>query len=127
MSSGRTRSRSGSLYGWLSAQGLAFWGPPLHADGASSPGPPVAGPGSQKLLEAGHTHPYVSLLPLALLPQGSELLRDPSLGAQFRVHLVKMVILTRPEVGAELEAQSTGEPIPVLFNLFLRMTTEQRG
>lgn len=59
----------------------------------------------------GPTHPHVSLLPPAL-PQGSELLRDPSLGAQFRVHLVKMVILTQPEVGTELEAQSLGNPFP---------------
>lgn len=44
------------------------------------------------------------------LPQGSELLRDPSLGAQFRVHLVKMIILTQPEVGAEPEAQSHRSP-----------------
>ncbi|XP_037347291.1 A disintegrin and metalloproteinase with thrombospondin motifs 13 [Talpa occidentalis] len=34
---------------------------------------------------------------LTNLNMGSELLRDPSLGAQFRVHLVKMVILTEPQ------------------------------
>ncbi|XP_015449622.1 A disintegrin and metalloproteinase with thrombospondin motifs 13 [Pteropus alecto] len=33
---------------------------------------------------------------LTNLNMGSELLRDPSLGAQFRVHLVKMIILTQP-------------------------------
>lgn len=51
------------------------------------------------------TPTHMSPLPPAL-PQGAELLRDPSLGAQFRVHLVKMVILTKPEVGAKLKAQS---------------------
>lgn len=58
-------------------------------------------------------HPHVSPLLPALL-QGSELLRDPSLGAQFRVHLVKMVILTRLEVGAELEALRPCRPVSVL-------------
>lgn len=51
----------------------------------------------------------VSRVPPAL-PQGSELLRDPSLGAQFRVHLVKMVLLTRPEVGAKRGARSPRKP-----------------
>ena len=66
--------------------------------------PPRPRPGPPEVSSA-HTH--VSPLPPAL-PQGSELLRDPSLGVQFRVHLVKMVILTQPEVGAELDAQSLG-------------------
>lgn len=82
-----------------------------HADGAPSQDAPLPQPRSQQRLGAGPTHPHVSLLPPAL-PQGSELLRDPSLGAQFRVHLVKMVILTQPEVGTELEAQSLGNPFP---------------
>ena len=65
--------------------------------------------------EVGRARPHVSPL-LPALPQGSELLRDPSLGAQFRVHLVKMVILTQLEVGAEPGAQSLG-------NLFLQSLT----
>lgn len=53
----------------------------------------------------GRLHSPMPPFPPAL-PQGSELLRDPSLGAQLRVHLVKMIILTQPEVGAEPEARS---------------------
>ncbi|XP_075041887.1 A disintegrin and metalloproteinase with thrombospondin motifs 13 isoform X2 [Mixophyes fleayi] len=33
---------------------------------------------------------------------GAELLRDVSLGASFRVHLVKMIILTEPEAGIQI-------------------------
>lgn len=73
----------------------------MHPLQALSPG----GPGYQQLPGASYAHPHVSPLSPAL-PQGSELLRDPSLGAQFRVHLVKMVVLTQPKVGAKLEAQS---------------------
>ncbi|XP_070374529.1 A disintegrin and metalloproteinase with thrombospondin motifs 13 isoform X1 [Equus asinus] len=44
---------------------------------------------------------------LTNLNMGSELLRDPSLGAEFRVHLVKMVILTRPEDAPDITANIT--------------------
>ncbi|KAF6326869.1 ADAM metallopeptidase with thrombospondin type 1 motif 13 [Rhinolophus ferrumequinum] len=44
---------------------------------------------------------------LTNLNMGSELLRDPSLGAQFRVHLVKMVILTQPEEAPNITANIT--------------------
>lgn len=66
-----------------------------------------------ELRGASCAHPHVSPV-LPAPPQGSELLRDPSLGAQFRVHLVKMVILTRSEVGAELEALRHCKPVSVL-------------
>lgn len=74
---------------------------PPHAEGASSPGPLPGDPESQLL-------PPPTRPPPPALPQGSELLRDPSLGAQFRVHLVKMVILTQPQVGAQLEPSPEG-------------------
>ena len=38
------------------------------------------------------------LSPLLSLSQASELLRDATLGANLRVHLVRMIILTEPEV-----------------------------
>ncbi|XP_045702012.1 A disintegrin and metalloproteinase with thrombospondin motifs 13 isoform X2 [Phyllostomus hastatus] len=41
---------------------------------------------------------------LTSLHVGSELLRDPSLGAQFRVHLVRMVTLTQPEGAPNITA-----------------------
>ncbi|XP_066111896.1 A disintegrin and metalloproteinase with thrombospondin motifs 13 isoform X1 [Saccopteryx bilineata] len=44
---------------------------------------------------------------LTNLNMGSELLRDPSLGAQFRVHLVKVVILTKPEDAPNVTANIT--------------------
>ncbi|XP_012520168.1 PREDICTED: A disintegrin and metalloproteinase with thrombospondin motifs 13 isoform X2 [Propithecus coquereli] len=44
---------------------------------------------------------------------GSELLRDPSLGAQFRVHLVKMVILTEPEDAPNITANVTSSLLSV--------------
>lgn len=44
---------------------------------------------------------------------GSELLRDPSLGAQFRLHLVRMVILTEPEQGPEITANITSSLLSV--------------
>uniref|UniRef100_A0A8D0YCC7 ADAM metallopeptidase with thrombospondin type 1 motif 13 n=1 Tax=Sus scrofa TaxID=9823 RepID=A0A8D0YCC7_PIG len=44
---------------------------------------------------------------LTNLNMGSELLRDPSLGAQFRVHLVKMVILTQPQDAPNITANIT--------------------
>lgn len=55
-----------------------------HPDGSSSP------------------HWAPALATCALPPQGSELLRDPSLGAQVQVHLVKLLILAEPEVGTSL-------------------------
>ena len=96
--------------GWLPAGGLAPLVPATlmeHPLQAPHPRPGIP--------EARRARPHVSPL-LPTLPQGSELLRDPSLGAQFRVHLVKMVILTQLEVGAELGAQSPG-------NLFLQSLT----
>lgn len=39
-----------------------------------------------------------SLLNLSVSSQGAELLRDASLGAHFRVHLVQMLVLREPEV-----------------------------
>ncbi|XP_053774917.1 A disintegrin and metalloproteinase with thrombospondin motifs 13 isoform X2 [Desmodus rotundus] len=48
----------------------------------------------------GDTERYV----LTNLNVGSELLRDPSLGAQFRVHLVRMVTLTQPEDAPNITA-----------------------
>ncbi|MXQ94804.1 hypothetical protein E5288_WYG008206 [Bos mutus] len=50
---------------------------------------------------------------LTNLNMGSELLRDPSLGAQFRVHLVKMVILTQPEDAPEITANITASLLSV--------------
>uniref|UniRef100_A0A2K6UC41 A disintegrin and metalloproteinase with thrombospondin motifs 13 n=1 Tax=Saimiri boliviensis boliviensis TaxID=39432 RepID=A0A2K6UC41_SAIBB len=44
---------------------------------------------------------------------GAELLRDPSLGAQFRVHLVKMVILTEPESAPNITANLTSSLLSV--------------
>ncbi|KAM5259476.1 A disintegrin and metalloproteinase with thrombospondin motifs 13 isoform 3-T3 [Hipposideros larvatus] len=50
---------------------------------------------------------------LTNLNVGSELLRDPSLGAQFRVHLVKMVILTQPEDAPNITANITSSLLSV--------------
>nr|XP_054093638.1 A disintegrin and metalloproteinase with thrombospondin motifs 13 isoform X2 [Callithrix jacchus] len=44
---------------------------------------------------------------------GAELLRDPSLGVQFRVHLVKMVILTEPEGAPNITANLTSSLLSV--------------
>ncbi|XP_044245639.3 A disintegrin and metalloproteinase with thrombospondin motifs 13 isoform X3 [Ursus arctos] len=50
---------------------------------------------------------------LTNLNMGSELLRDPSLGAQFRVHLVKLVILTQPEDAPNITANITASLLSV--------------
>ncbi|XP_039714716.1 A disintegrin and metalloproteinase with thrombospondin motifs 13 isoform X2 [Pteropus medius] len=50
---------------------------------------------------------------LTNLNMGSELLRDPSLGAQFRVHLVKMIILTQPEDAPDITANITSSLLSV--------------
>ncbi|KAK2505414.1 hypothetical protein MC885_000621 [Smutsia gigantea] len=50
---------------------------------------------------------------LTNLNMGSELLRDPSLGAQFRVHLVRMVILTQPEDAPSITANITASLLRV--------------
>uniref|UniRef100_A0A673VT21 Peptidase M12B domain-containing protein n=1 Tax=Suricata suricatta TaxID=37032 RepID=A0A673VT21_SURSU len=50
---------------------------------------------------------------LTNLNMGSELLRDPSLGAQFRVHLVKLVILTQPEDAPKITANITASLLSV--------------
>ncbi|KAM5298555.1 A disintegrin and metalloproteinase with thrombospondin motifs 13 [Ctenodactylus gundi] len=44
---------------------------------------------------------------------GSELLRDPSLGAQLRVHLVKLLILTEPEEAPDITANITSSLLSV--------------
>ncbi|XP_059266385.1 A disintegrin and metalloproteinase with thrombospondin motifs 13 isoform X2 [Mustela nigripes] len=50
---------------------------------------------------------------LTNLNMGSELLRDPSLGAQFRVHLVKMVILTQAEDAPSITGNITASLLSV--------------
>ncbi|XP_045419871.1 A disintegrin and metalloproteinase with thrombospondin motifs 13 isoform X3 [Lemur catta] len=50
---------------------------------------------------------------LTSLNIGSELLRDPSLGAQFRVHLVRMVILTEREDAPNITANITASLLSV--------------
>uniref|UniRef100_A0A8C7BWT6 ADAM metallopeptidase with thrombospondin type 1 motif 13 n=1 Tax=Neovison vison TaxID=452646 RepID=A0A8C7BWT6_NEOVI len=50
---------------------------------------------------------------LTNLNMGSELLRDPSLGAQFRVHLVKMLILTQPEDAPSITGNITASLLSV--------------
>ncbi|XP_045431121.1 A disintegrin and metalloproteinase with thrombospondin motifs 13 [Pipistrellus kuhlii] len=50
---------------------------------------------------------------LTNLNMAAELLRDPSLGAQFRVHLVKMVILTRPQDAPQVTANITASLLSV--------------
>ena len=106
----REGRRTDCLYGWFPAGGLAPQVPPRLMEH------PFQAPHPHTWIPAvSHSRPHVSPL-LPALPQGSELLRDPSLGAQFRVHLVKMVILTQPEVGAEPGAQYLG-------NLFLQSLT----
>ncbi|XP_044517230.1 A disintegrin and metalloproteinase with thrombospondin motifs 13 [Gracilinanus agilis] len=44
---------------------------------------------------------------------GAELLRDVSLGAQFRVHLIKMIILTEPEAHLNITANLTSSLLSV--------------
>ncbi|XP_061460434.1 A disintegrin and metalloproteinase with thrombospondin motifs 13 isoform X2 [Rhineura floridana] len=44
---------------------------------------------------------------------GAELLRDASLGAQFRVHLVRMIVLTEPEECINISANITSSIISV--------------
>ncbi|XP_070614770.1 A disintegrin and metalloproteinase with thrombospondin motifs 13 isoform X1 [Erythrolamprus reginae] len=44
---------------------------------------------------------------------GAELLRDPSLGIQFRVHLIKMIILTEPEEGIQISTNITSSILSV--------------
>ncbi|XP_027622423.1 LOW QUALITY PROTEIN: A disintegrin and metalloproteinase with thrombospondin motifs 13 [Tupaia chinensis] len=44
---------------------------------------------------------------------GSELLRDPSLGAQFRLHLVKMITLTEPKGAPNITANITSSLLRV--------------
>ncbi|XP_045323378.1 A disintegrin and metalloproteinase with thrombospondin motifs 13 isoform X6 [Leopardus geoffroyi] len=50
---------------------------------------------------------------LTNLNMGSELLRDPSLGTQFRVHLVKVVTLTQPEDAPNITANITASLLSV--------------
>ncbi|XP_023098731.2 A disintegrin and metalloproteinase with thrombospondin motifs 13 isoform X5 [Felis catus] len=50
---------------------------------------------------------------LTNLNMGSELLRDPSLGTQFQVHLVKMVTLTQPEDAPNITANITASLLSV--------------
>ncbi|XP_034968549.2 A disintegrin and metalloproteinase with thrombospondin motifs 13 isoform X2 [Zootoca vivipara] len=44
---------------------------------------------------------------------GAELLRDASLGAQFRVHLVQMIVLTEPEEGIDISTNITSSIISI--------------
>ncbi|XP_054853580.1 A disintegrin and metalloproteinase with thrombospondin motifs 13 isoform X2 [Eublepharis macularius] len=44
---------------------------------------------------------------------GAELLRDGSLGAQFRIHLIRMIILTEPEEGISITANLTSSMFSV--------------
>uniref|UniRef100_A0A8D0LBG0 A disintegrin and metalloproteinase with thrombospondin motifs 13 n=1 Tax=Sphenodon punctatus TaxID=8508 RepID=A0A8D0LBG0_SPHPU len=44
---------------------------------------------------------------------GAELLRDASLGAEFRVHLIKMIILTEPEADLNITSNITSSLISV--------------
>uniref|UniRef100_A0A670KJM5 ADAM metallopeptidase with thrombospondin type 1 motif 13 n=1 Tax=Podarcis muralis TaxID=64176 RepID=A0A670KJM5_PODMU len=44
---------------------------------------------------------------------GAELLRDASLGAQFRVHLVQMIVLTEPEEGINISTNITSSIISI--------------
>ncbi|KAM3825798.1 A disintegrin and metalloproteinase with thrombospondin motifs 13 [Vipera latastei] len=44
---------------------------------------------------------------------GAELLRDPSLGIQFRVHLIKMIVLTKPEEGIQITTNITSSVLSV--------------
>ncbi|XP_015687440.1 A disintegrin and metalloproteinase with thrombospondin motifs 13 [Protobothrops mucrosquamatus] len=44
---------------------------------------------------------------------GAELLRDPSLGIQFRVHLIKMIVLTEPEEGIQITTNITSSVLSV--------------
>ncbi|XP_053138633.1 A disintegrin and metalloproteinase with thrombospondin motifs 13 [Hemicordylus capensis] len=50
---------------------------------------------------------------LTNLNMGAELLRDASLGAQFRMHLIRMIILTDPEEGIDIGANITSSIISV--------------
>uniref|UniRef100_A0A8C6VJI6 ADAM metallopeptidase with thrombospondin type 1 motif 13 n=1 Tax=Naja naja TaxID=35670 RepID=A0A8C6VJI6_NAJNA len=43
----------------------------------------------------------------------AELLRDPSLGIQFRVHLIKMIILAEPEEGIQISTNITSSILSV--------------
>ncbi|XP_015270392.1 PREDICTED: A disintegrin and metalloproteinase with thrombospondin motifs 13 [Gekko japonicus] len=44
---------------------------------------------------------------------GAELLRDASLGAQFRVHLIRMIVLTEPEEGISITTNLTSSVVSV--------------
>ncbi|XP_015685289.1 A disintegrin and metalloproteinase with thrombospondin motifs 13-like, partial [Protobothrops mucrosquamatus] len=44
---------------------------------------------------------------------GAELLRDPSLGIQFRVHLIKMIVLTVPEEDIQITTNITSSVLSV--------------
>ncbi|KAG8509453.1 A disintegrin and metalloproteinase with thrombospondin motifs 13 [Galemys pyrenaicus] len=87
------------------------------------PPPPPPGPWRQRRAAGGvlHLELLVAVGPdvhqahgedteryvLTNLNMGSELLRDPSLGTQFRVHLVKMAILTEPQAAPNITANIT--------------------
>nr|KAF6482913.1 ADAM metallopeptidase with thrombospondin type 1 motif 13 [Rousettus aegyptiacus] len=101
----------------------SYFGPDATLGGRPSPRPPrhdaersvlhlellvAVGPDVHRAHEE-DTERYV----LTNLNMGSELLRDPSLGAQFRVHLVKMIILTQPEDAPNITANITSSLLSV--------------
>ena len=51
---------------------------------------------------APHPGIYFKLTYIPISTQASELLRDMTLGANMRVHLVRMIILLEPEVSSSL-------------------------
>ncbi|XP_033271205.2 A disintegrin and metalloproteinase with thrombospondin motifs 13 isoform X2 [Orcinus orca] len=107
---------------------VASEGPWLSALPPAPPGrPPAPRPRRQAVRSLLHLELLVAVGPdvhrahredteryvLTNLNMGSELLRDPSLGAQFRVHLVKTVILTQPEDAPNITANITASLLSV--------------
>ncbi|XP_040860574.1 A disintegrin and metalloproteinase with thrombospondin motifs 13 [Ochotona curzoniae] len=110
--------------------GAAELSSPCSLEASSSSPPPTAGPPRRQNHTAGdvlHLELLVAVGPdvqqahredteryvLTNLNIGSELLRDPSLGVEFRLHLVRMVILTEPEQGPEITANITSSLLSV--------------
>ncbi|XP_029059231.1 A disintegrin and metalloproteinase with thrombospondin motifs 13 [Monodon monoceros] len=113
----------------------AYFGPDVASEGpwlsALPPAPPGRPPAPRLRRQAARSLLHLELLVavgpdvhrahredteryvLTNLNMGSELLRDPSLGAQFRVHLVKTVILTQPEAAPSITANITASLLSV--------------
>ncbi|XP_024618117.1 A disintegrin and metalloproteinase with thrombospondin motifs 13-like [Neophocaena asiaeorientalis asiaeorientalis] len=113
----------------------AYFGPDVASEGpwlsALPPAPPGRPPAPRLRRQAARSLLHLELLVavgpdvhqahredteryvLTNLNMGSELLRDPSLGAQFRVHLVKTVILTQPEDAPNITANITASLLSV--------------